>query len=153
MQCHVNELPVYKEGWRGQREEGHRHAQVTDSQVHNEEFGRLQHGSLPIGHQQEQGISKERDYAWEKGERKFHYRVPILNSSSSVNDTRIGSALCRYILLVTCHQTLMGCVYLATMYGHFLVYDLLCPFWPWSLWDFLLLAKRVSSDGTVNNNH
>lgn len=48
-----------KEGGGGQREERHRHAQVTDGQVDDEELGRLQHGPLPIGHEQEQRVPRE----------------------------------------------------------------------------------------------
>lgn len=48
-----------KEGGGGQGEERHRHAQITDGQVDNEELGRLQHGPLLIGHQQEQRVPRE----------------------------------------------------------------------------------------------
>jgi len=59
VQSHFHKVPVCKEGGGGQGEERHRHAQVTDGQVDNEELSRLQHGPLPIGHKQEQRVPRE----------------------------------------------------------------------------------------------
>lgn len=53
------QVPVSKGGGGGQGEEGHCRAQVTDSQVEDEELSRFQQGPLLMGHQQQQGVPRQ----------------------------------------------------------------------------------------------